>query len=121
MHFKEASRIANNHDVVLVGYRGVDGSVRLDCPEVENALKRSTDILSAKSVRAYADGFRSCAARFEAEGVDVDGYGVTPRVDDLEAARTALGYSKTTCSARAQAHARRWSTRGGTRGRSTAR
>src|SRR5436305_14681857 len=28
MHFKKASRLAGNHDVVLVGYRGVDGSVR---------------------------------------------------------------------------------------------
>jgi uncharacterized membrane protein YdfJ with MMPL/SSD domain/pimeloyl-ACP methyl ester carboxylesterase len=94
MHFEEASRIADNHDVVLVGYRGVDGSARLDCPEVENALKRATDFLSAKSMRAYTDGFRSCAARLEAEGFDLDGYGVTPRVDDLEAARKALGYSR---------------------------
>ena len=34
MTFSKASRVADNHDVVLVGYRGVDGSVRLDCPEV---------------------------------------------------------------------------------------
>jgi hypothetical protein len=30
MEFKRASRFAGDHDVVLVGYRGVDGSVRLD-------------------------------------------------------------------------------------------
>jgi hypothetical protein len=35
MDFSNASRFADDHDVVLVGYRGVDGSVRLDCPEVE--------------------------------------------------------------------------------------
>ena len=34
MVFPDASRFTANHDVVLVGYRGVDGSVRLDCPEV---------------------------------------------------------------------------------------
>src|SRR5438874_13656132 len=39
MKFSKASRFGDNHDVVLVGYRGVDGSVRLDCPEVESALK----------------------------------------------------------------------------------
>jgi len=33
MVFPLASRLAEDHDVVLVGYRGVDGSVRLDCPE----------------------------------------------------------------------------------------
>jgi pimeloyl-ACP methyl ester carboxylesterase len=43
-------------------------------------------------MRAYTDGFRSCAVRLEAEGFDLDGYGVTPRVDDLEAARKAFGY-----------------------------
>jgi hypothetical protein len=53
MHFKKASRLADNHDVVLVGYRGVDGSVRLDCPEVESALKHSADYLGRKSFRRY--------------------------------------------------------------------
>jgi hypothetical protein len=35
MEFKNASRFAGDRDVVLVGYRGVDGSSVLDCPEVE--------------------------------------------------------------------------------------
>ena len=39
MTVPEASRFADDHDVVLVGYRGVDGSSRLDCPEVESALE----------------------------------------------------------------------------------
>ena len=45
MTFPEASRFADEHDVVLVGYRGMDGSAVLDCPEVESAMKRSTDLL----------------------------------------------------------------------------
>jgi pimeloyl-ACP methyl ester carboxylesterase len=92
MKFGKASRFADDHDVVLVGYRGVDGSVRLDCPEVESALKHSTDFLGEKSLRAYGDGFRSCADRFTGDGVDLAGYGLTQQVDDLEAARRALGY-----------------------------
>ena len=92
MKFSKASRIAGRHDVVLVGYRGVDGSVRLDCPEVASALKRSTDLLGEKSFRAYSDGFRSCAARLKADGVDLAGYSIPAQVDDLEAARKALGY-----------------------------
>src|SRR5204863_1719426 len=94
MHFKKASRFAGNHDVVLVGYRGVDGSVRLDCPEVSSALKRSVDFLGQKSFRAYADAFRSCAARLTADGVDLAGYGMPQQVDDFESARKALGYRK---------------------------
>src|SRR5438094_10268701 len=38
MKFKDASRFARNHDVVLLGYPGVDGSVRPDSPEVHSAL-----------------------------------------------------------------------------------
>ena len=34
MDFPDATRFTARHDVVLVGYRGVDGSSRLDCPEV---------------------------------------------------------------------------------------
>jgi pimeloyl-ACP methyl ester carboxylesterase len=94
MQFTHASRFADDHDVVLVGYRGVDGSVRLDCPEVESALSHSTDVLAEKSFDAYADGFRACAARLTDEGVDLAGYGVPQQVDDLDAARKALGYDR---------------------------
>jgi pimeloyl-ACP methyl ester carboxylesterase len=38
MEFEIANRYTDDRDFVLVGYRGVDGSVRLDCPEVESAL-----------------------------------------------------------------------------------
>jgi len=71
MVFPDASRFTANHDVVLVGYRGVDGSVRLDCPEVVSALKRSADYLGAKSFHAYSNAFRSCAKRLQADGLSV--------------------------------------------------
>jgi pimeloyl-ACP methyl ester carboxylesterase len=94
MTFSKASRYAENHDVVLVGYRGADGSSVLDCPEVESALKHSTDFLGEQSFRAYGDGFRTCAERLMDDGVDLAGYTLPQRVDDLEAARTALGYGR---------------------------
>src|SRR4051794_25820310 len=94
MTFARASSFADRHDVVLVGYRGIDGSVRLDCPEVENALRHSADFLGTKSMQAYAGGFRACAHRLDAAGVDVRGYTLPATADDLEAARRALGYGK---------------------------
>ena len=94
MTFPAANRLAEEHDIVLVGYRGVDGSVRLDCPEVVSAMKRSGDFLAEKSLRARADGFRDCADRLQADGVDLAGYTLAQRVDDLEAARRALGYDR---------------------------
>jgi pimeloyl-ACP methyl ester carboxylesterase len=94
MQFADASRFARNHDVILVGYRGVDGSVRLDCPEVESAVARSTDLLAAKSFRAESDAFKACAARLRDSGVDPAGYGLPQQADDIEAARRALGYKQ---------------------------
>ena len=94
MKFSAASRFAGDHDVVLVGYRGADGSSVLDCPEVESALSHSADFLGEKSFRAYGDALRACAHRLTDDGVDLAGYGLTQQVDDLEAARTALGYKR---------------------------
>jgi pimeloyl-ACP methyl ester carboxylesterase len=94
MQFGNASRFADKHAVVLVGYRGVDGSVRLDCPEVESALGHSTDYLAEKSLRAYGTALRSCAHRLTDDGVDLAAYGLPRQVDDMEAARKALGYKQ---------------------------
>jgi pimeloyl-ACP methyl ester carboxylesterase len=94
MKFSLASRYAADRDVVLVGYRGVDGSVRLDCPEVDSALRHSTDVLGEKSFRAYEDGFRACADRLTGDGYDLGRYGLAQQVDDMEAARKALGYDR---------------------------
>ena len=94
MEFARASRFADHHDVVLVGYRGVDGSSRLDCPEVESAISHSNDILAEKSKRAWGNGLRACAERLTGDGVDVARYGLAQQVEDLEAARKALGYRR---------------------------
>ena len=94
MNFSRASRFADDHDVVLVGYRGVDGPTALDCPEVASALKHSADFLGQKSFHAFGDALHSCASRLQAHGVDLAGYTVAQRVDDLEAARVALGYDR---------------------------
>jgi pimeloyl-ACP methyl ester carboxylesterase len=94
MQFSKASRIAGDHDVVLVGYRGVDGSSKLECPEVVSALRHSADLLSRASARAKLTAFRSCAARLRSHGVDLAGYSLPQRVDDLEAARVALRYHR---------------------------
>ena len=94
MKFSAASRMADGRDVVLVGYRGVDGSSVLDCPEVESALKHSTDLQGETSFRAYGDALQSCADRLTDEGVDLAGYSLAQRVDDLEDARAALDYDR---------------------------
>jgi pimeloyl-ACP methyl ester carboxylesterase len=94
MTFEYADRYIADHDVVLVGFRGLDGSVRLDCPEVDSAFKRSADLLSEKSFDAYGEAYRSCADRLLASGIDPRQYGLAQQVDDMEVAREALGYDR---------------------------
>ncbi|MCK6211594.1 alpha/beta hydrolase [Georgenia sp. EYE_87] len=89
-----ADRYAEHHDVVLVGYRGVDGSVRLECPEVDSAIRRTTDILGEAFFREAGRAYRDCADRLTEEGIDVAAYGLVQQVDDLETARVALGYDR---------------------------
>jgi pimeloyl-ACP methyl ester carboxylesterase len=85
----------DQHDVVIVGYRGVDGSVRLDCPEVSAHIKNLPgDMLGDASMENMTDAYARCAVRLQGEGVDLDGYTVVEVIDDLEDARLALGYGK---------------------------
>ncbi|BCB90183.1 alpha/beta fold hydrolase [Phytohabitans suffuscus] len=94
MDFPEADWLDGGRDVVLVGYRGVDGSVRLDCPEVAAALRRSADLASTRTAERFAGALGDCRRRLSGAGVDLDGYSLPQRVDDLEAAREALGYQR---------------------------
>jgi pimeloyl-ACP methyl ester carboxylesterase len=94
MVFPEASRLTADRDVVLVGYRGVDGSRRLDCPEVTGMRHTKGDLTGPESQRNTTLAFSACARRLTGNGVDLTGYSVAQRVDDLEAARTAMGYPK---------------------------
>jgi pimeloyl-ACP methyl ester carboxylesterase len=89
--FPIAGRLAG-HDVVLVGYRGADGSQLLDCPEVSEHLSVDGPILRPAALASYAAGARACAERLRREGVDLDGYSMAQTVDDQEDARKALGY-----------------------------
>ena len=77
LDFAYADRYTADHDVVLVGFRGVDGSVRLDCPEVDSAFKRSSDLLAEESFEAYGAAYRACADRLVASGTDAEPVPVT--------------------------------------------
>jgi pimeloyl-ACP methyl ester carboxylesterase len=94
MTFPMASRFADRHDVVLVGYRGVDGSSKLDCPEVISAREQARGFLTEKAMRADAAAYKDCAERLQDAGFDLAGYTLPQRVEDLDAVRRALGYER---------------------------
>jgi pimeloyl-ACP methyl ester carboxylesterase len=83
-----------NHDQVMVGYRGVDGSVSLDCPEVVRTLKEADDVLTDETLGKVGDAYGACLARLKNDGVDVEGYTSLEVVEDVDAVRRALGYEK---------------------------
>jgi pimeloyl-ACP methyl ester carboxylesterase len=92
VHFPIDGLLAR-HDVVMVGYRGVDGSVKLDCPEVSDHIAAAKGpLLSAQSLASVRAGAGLCAARLRRQGVDLAGYSMPETIDDQELARRALGY-----------------------------
>jgi len=94
LHFKYLEDVVENHDFVQVGYRGVDGSVVLDCPEVSEAIRNARDLLSDEALESYTAAGARCAGRLQAEGVDLAGYTIAETIDDNEDARVALGYDR---------------------------
>ncbi len=92
MKWKPLDSLLSNHDFVMVGYRGVDGSSVLDCPEIKKALKTEDDLLGEQALRDISKSWTDCANRLTGAGVDINGYTIMEVIEDLEATRTALGY-----------------------------
>jgi pimeloyl-ACP methyl ester carboxylesterase len=94
MSYSRVEWFHENHDIVLVGYRGVDGSVFLGCPEIDAAMRSGLPMMSRESFAEQSRAAAVCAERLAAEGVDLAGYTVLEVVDDVEAGRRALGYDR---------------------------
>ncbi len=85
--------LAENHDVIAVGYRGADGSVILETPRVEQAMRgKGGDLLGDVSLRNLSSAMAEDFAELTSQGVDITGYNIPEVVADMEAARVALGY-----------------------------
>lgn len=95
MKFKPPDELLAGHDFIMVGYRGVDGLVRLDCPEVNHAIKGDgKDLLDSASLNNLKSAFIKCAERLQADGTDLDAFTMPDVIRDMEAARIALGYNR---------------------------
>lgn len=86
--------LLENHDIVMVGYRGVDGSVSLDSPEVAEALKVKERPFSPEHLEKLGKAYYAAFQRLKREGVDIDRYTMVDVVDDLEEARKAMEYGQ---------------------------
>jgi pimeloyl-ACP methyl ester carboxylesterase len=86
--------LLKNHDVVMVGYRGVDGTVSLECPEVVQAMKVKEYPLSQENIQKLGRAYYEAFKRIKQEGVDTDRYTMVDVIDDTEEARKAMGYER---------------------------
>lgn len=90
-----AEGILTGHPIITLGYRGVDGSVILRCPEFAQAEQEPTgDLLGPRMRTRIHTAMERSVARLRAEGVDLEGYSVAEVLEDIEAARKALGYER---------------------------
>lgn len=84
-----------NHDFVLVGYRGVDGSTVLRSKKVEKAVKGiGSNLLSDESIHSVSKALELFSKDLTAQGVDIGHYTMVDVVSDLEVARKAFRYEK---------------------------
>jgi pimeloyl-ACP methyl ester carboxylesterase len=81
-------------DVVMVGYRGIDGSVRLAAPEIAEAFTSGGDPLGPEYIARLRRASLTAFRRLESEGIHMDSYTILDVAEDIDAARRALGYNE---------------------------
>ncbi len=84
-------QIVRQNPLVMIGYRGVDGNTRLDCPCLLNAVKNMGNGHNADSYQLAID---SCADNWSNQLIDIQGYSITEVVNDIEDVRVALEIDK---------------------------
>jgi pimeloyl-ACP methyl ester carboxylesterase len=94
LDWKSMWYLLSDHDLVAVGYRGVDGSTVLNCPEVSKVFNGADDPLSDESMKTIGRASSASAKRLMAQGIDLDGYTMLDVVEDNESVRRALSYER---------------------------
>ena len=84
--------LLDNHPIVMIGYRGVDGSVCMSCPEVRKTLLNCNMSLASEDSIELIHSWENCFSRFRKDMIDIRGYIIEEVVDDIECVRTALDY-----------------------------
>lgn len=92
LQFTPPDELLAAHDFLMVGYRGVDNSRPLRCPELERAMAGMRDELGTASRDSLASRFSDCAEKLESAQVDAGDYSIWRVIEDVEAIRKGLGY-----------------------------
>lgn len=91
--YKFVDNLIEHHDIVLVGFRGVEGSVTLTLNEIDEFFANMPgDLTEMSTLEAMASAYAKGARRLQREGIDTDGYTITEVLSDIDLVREKLGY-----------------------------
>jgi len=94
MTFAPSKEILDVSDVLLVGFRGIDGSVDLSCPEIDVAFVKESRLFAPQSQKNIQAAFDQCLQRLHEEGIDTSLYNPQQSVEDMDAVRSVLEIDK---------------------------
>ncbi|RPH32826.1 MAG: alpha/beta fold hydrolase [Bacteroidales bacterium] len=86
--------LIDQHDIVMVGYRGVDGSTDLSSKAIAEAIVVDSNTYSVEHLRKVGSVITKEFDRFTNQGIDINSYNILEVVDDIENARSKLGFGK---------------------------
>jgi len=90
-----AGVLLKNHDFVLVGYRGVDGSVKLQSKTIKKAVTGiNNSLLSEESLINLQNSTVKNILELRKAKIDLNFYTIIDVIDDFEDLRKRLGYDK---------------------------
>lgn len=90
-----AAHTLKNHDFVCVGYRGVDGSVKLTSKKITKAFRGiHNNMLSEKSINNIKEKIKNYKTELKEKNIDINNYTILNVIEDVEIVRKQLGYIK---------------------------
>ncbi len=84
-------RLLSHHDIVLVGYRGVDGEIKLDCPCIKETLLSDSLRLNS-SENYFTRALDTCFSDLRSKNIDINGYSINEVVNDINLVREEFEY-----------------------------
>jgi pimeloyl-ACP methyl ester carboxylesterase len=84
-----------DHDFILIGYRGVDGPIKLTSKNLRKSMKGlHHNMLSNESLDNISSCMKEYCEELIKKGIDVNNFTMIDVIDDFEEVRKQLGYSK---------------------------
>jgi len=94
MSFSPRKEVLAVADVLLVGFRGVDGSASLSCPNVDKVITSEKRLFSKQGQKNIKLALNMCFDNFSKQGWDIELFNPQQSIADINATRAALGVDK---------------------------